>query len=171
MIADDPNGVHGIGLPNFANQQSTLNGQPVLTERENEEMHDFFSTFESESHTHNQHIPDRYDEDAGGYMHSQGQLSHKYVGHETDVRSPPSDGKIPKKRNTPAISRAKASSYLQDAFHSARTKSAAGQGRNSDDISRLLDRKVTRRDEPTGNRKLMKSKQVDVNFLVVGLHY
>lgn len=89
VTADDPNGVHGIGLPNFINQQQpTPTGQPLLNDQENEEMHDFFSTFESEAQSHGHHMSGQYNDDVGGHMNLQIQMPHTYVGHETYVRSP-----------------------------------------------------------------------------------
>lgn len=87
LITDDPNGVHGIGLPNFINQQPTPTGQPLLNDQENEEMHDFFSTFESETQSHGHHMPGHFSDDMG-QMPLQVQMPHTYVGHETYVRSP-----------------------------------------------------------------------------------
>lgn len=90
-FTDDANGVHGLGLPSYMNQQPTPTGQPLLNDQENEEMHDFFSTFESEAQSHAHHMPGQYNDDVGGHMHLQVQMPHTYVGHETYVRSPPMD--------------------------------------------------------------------------------
>ena len=85
MHADEPHGVHGIGLPSFVNNPGPP-GRPLLSEQESEQMQDFFSNFDGEGQQHSHPIPPQF-QDSMTQM-QQLQMPQQYVGHETYVRSP-----------------------------------------------------------------------------------
>lgn len=83
-VLDDPNGVHGIGLPTGF----VPPGQPLLNEQENDQMQDFFAAFEGDQ-AHAQQQMHGHFQDHMAQM-PQLQMPQQYVGHETYVRSPQS---------------------------------------------------------------------------------
>lgn len=83
--ADDPHGVHGIGLPNYINPPGHP-GQPLLSEQENAGLDNFFSGFDEGQSHHPQSLPGHFHEDMSQLQPLQ--MPQTYVGHETYVRSP-----------------------------------------------------------------------------------
>lgn len=83
-LTDDPNGVHGIGLPTGF----VPPGQPLLNEQENDQMQDFFAAFEGDQIQVQQQMHGHFQDNMAQIPHLQ--MPQQYVGHETYVRSPQS---------------------------------------------------------------------------------
>lgn len=87
-LLDNPNGIHGIGLPPYMNQAGPppQPGQPLLNDQEAEQIHDFFSTFEAESQAHGNPMHGHYSDNMAQLQPLQ--MPNTYVGHEVNMRSP-----------------------------------------------------------------------------------
>jgi len=87
-LSDNPNGIHGIGLPPYMNQAGPppQQGQPLLNDQEAEQIHDFFSTFEAESQAHSNPMHGHFSDNMAQLQSLQ--MPNTYVGHEVNMRSP-----------------------------------------------------------------------------------
>ena len=90
MRTDDPQEVHGIGLPSYINHPGRP-GQPLLNAQEDEGLSDFFSQFEGESHSQYPPMPGHFPDNVQQQQHQPHpfQMPQTYVGHETYVRAEP----------------------------------------------------------------------------------